>query len=178
MASCLEALLFASAEPLTLEKISEVCQVTLDQVQAALDLLQSRYRAQESALEIVDVAGGKQLRTRSEFFPWISRLQLSRPVPLSNAAMESLAIILYKQPITRVEIDSIRGVNSASAIHTLLEKGLIQECGRLEVPGRPILYETTDEALQRLGLASLDDLPPLETIASQSPVPQISFPVP
>lgn len=177
LASQIEALLFVSGEPLSKRALAEACQVSVEQVSEALALLTRRLEQTGSALQIVDVAHGKQLRTRPHYFPVIQRLQPNKPTPLSHAALESLAIILYKQPITRVEIDTIRGVNSTSALNTLLEKGLIRECGRLEVPGRPLLYGTTDEALKRLGLESLDQLPPLEQVKELSTLPQLQFPL-
>lgn len=159
----IEGLIFASTHPISSKEIGEIMAIEPSLVDALVQKLEVRY--EHTALTIRQVAGGYQIVTRSQLAPWLDKL--GRPVihaPLSMAAMETLAIIAYQQPITKNEIEQIRGVRSDSAINTLVERELILEVGRKDGPGRPILYGTTDQFLIYFSLRSLQDLPPRELI--------------
>ena len=157
----LEALLFASSEPLPLEQLAQVCEISPTEVKGCLDELAQEY--EERGLQLVQIANGYQICTRSEDAEWLKRLNTRQVVTrLSSAALETLAIIAYKQPIPRGEVEEIRGVNSDSTINSLLEKGMIRIAGRKQAAGRPLLFATTDEFLKHFGLRSLADLPSLE----------------
>jgi segregation and condensation protein B len=160
----LEALLFATDGPLEAERIREV--LDLENIEAARTLvveLSARLDAEAGALQIVEVAGGYRLVTRAELTPWLVRLARSRTrVRLSRPALETLAIIAYKQPVSRPEVDAVRGVNSDGVLENLLERRLVRIGGRKEAPGRPFLYETTREFLVAFGLRDLNDLPKVD----------------
>jgi segregation and condensation protein B len=159
-----EALLFASDVPLEAERIREV--LDLENVAAArglVDELIARYETEPRGLAIVQVGGGYRMVTRPELAPWLVRLARARTrVRLSRPALETLAIIAYKQPVSRPELDAVRGVNSDAVLDNLLERRLIRIGGRKEAPGRPFLYETTREFMVAFGLRDLNDLPKIE----------------
>ena len=159
-----EAMLFASDVPLEAERIREV--LDLENVAAARGLAEeliARYEAEPRGLAIVEVGGGYRMVTRPELAPWLVRLARARTrVRLSRPALETLAIIAYKQPVSRPELDAVRGVNSDAVLDNLLERRLIRIGGRKEAPGRPFLYETTREFLVAFGLRDLGDLPKVE----------------
>ena len=156
-----EALLFVSPTAVTLGQLATALETTVRQVEKALDAMRENYLAR--GIRIQNHRGKVQLTSAPESAPLIERfLSLEATSRLSQAALESLAIIAYQQPVTRPLVDSIRGVNSDSVIRNLLSKGLIEEAGRSEGPGRPILYSTSPEFLQHFGLSSLKDLPPLQ----------------
>jgi segregation and condensation protein B len=163
-ADVIEALLFASDVPLEAERIREV--LDLENVAAARGLveeLMARYEADPHGLSIVELGGGYRMVTRPELAPWLVRLARARTrVRLSRPALETLAIIAYKQPVSRPELDAVRGVNSDAVLDNLLERRLIRIGGRKEAPGRPFLYETTREFLVAFGLRDLNDLPKVE----------------
>ena len=159
-----EALLFASDAPLEAERIREV--LDLENVAAARELLGQlveRYESQQRGLAIMEVGGGWRMVTRPELAPWLVRLARARTrVRLSRPALETLAIVAYKQPVSRPEIDAVRGVNSEATLDNLLERRLIRIAGRKEAPGRPFVYETTREFLVAFGLRDPGDLPKIE----------------
>jgi segregation and condensation protein B len=159
-----EAILFASDVPLEAERIREV--LDLENAAAARALaeeLMARYEADPRGLAIVEVGGGYRMVTRPDLAPWLVRLARARTrVRLSRPALETLAIIAYKQPVSRPELDAVRGVNSEAVLDNLLERRLVRIGGRKEAPGRPFLYETTREFLVAFGLRDLDDLPKVE----------------
>jgi segregation and condensation protein B len=159
-----EAMLFASDVPLEAERIREV--LDLESAAAARGLVEeliARYEAEPRGLAIVEVGGGYRMVTRPELAPWLVRLARARTrVRLSRPALETLAIIAYKQPVSRPELDAVRGVNSDAVLDNLLERRLIRIGGRKEAPGRPFLYETTREFLVAFGLRDLNDLPKVE----------------
>jgi segregation and condensation protein B len=159
-----EALLFASDTPLELERIREV--LDLESAEAARELvagLTARYDAGGHGLAIVEVGGGYRMVTRPEIAPWLVRLARARTrVRLSRPALETLAIIAYKQPVSRPEVDAVRGVNSEGVLDNLLERRLVRIAGRKEAPGRPFLYETTREFLVAFGLRDIGDLPKVD----------------
>jgi segregation and condensation protein B len=159
----IEALLFASDQPLPLGRLCEVLDgASRAEVEAGLTALQELYAEPERGLCLTAVAGGWQLATKPDLAPMVRRLFTGkRRVRLTKAALESLAIIAYKQPTTRPEIDAIRGVASGGVLETLLERNLVRIAGRSEGVGRPLLYATTPEFLQYLGLNRVQDLPSL-----------------
>ena len=161
----LEALIFVSEDPISLDKMAGVLpDCPKKKLKDLLAELGQDYEERGAALEIVEVANGYQFRTRAEFAPWLGRLQRQKFARLSRAALETLAIVAYRQPVTRAEAESIRGVDSGAVLGTLLERGLLRILGRKEVPGRPILYGTTQEFLELFGLKNLKDLPTLREI--------------
>jgi segregation and condensation protein B len=156
----LEALLFIAAEPVTAGQLAEALERKTAEVEAALKSLSNSY-AEGRGLRLQWHGGRVQLTTAPELAPLIERfLGLEATARLSRAGLETLAIIAYRQPVTRPGIDSIRGVNSDGVLRSLLNKGLVQEVGRAEGPGRPILYATTSAFLQHFGLSSVNELPP------------------
>ncbi|MEA4893562.1 MAG: SMC-Scp complex subunit ScpB [Peptococcaceae bacterium] len=157
----LEALLLCSAEPLTLKTLSEIVKAPQDKLLEALTALQKDYQEQGRGFEICEIAGGWMYAALPEFAPQIEKLVKPRLSSLSQASLEVLSIIAYRQPVTRGEIEEIRGVSCDSSVNTLLERGLIQESGRKEVPGRPALFGTTTDFLKYFGLTSIHDLPEL-----------------
>ena len=157
----IEALLFASPEPLTLDRICEVLEgIDPQSISATLSQLDREYQEPGRGFRMVRVAGGYQLATKLEYARWIKKLNiLKKRSKLSLPSLETLAIIAYKQPITKPEIEEIRGVNVDGVIKTLLERGLIRIIGKKEMPGRPAIYGTTQEFLRHFGLNDLSELP-------------------
>lgn len=156
----LEALLFVAPGPATPGQLATALEVSLAEVEAGLSQLESEYS--HRGLRLQRHGDQVQLTTAPEMAPIIERyLGLEATTHLSRAALEALAIVAYQQPVTRPQVDAIRGVNSDAVLKSLLSKGLVQEAGRAEGPGRPILYTTTSEFLQHFGLNSLGELPPL-----------------
>ncbi|NLM38212.1 MAG: SMC-Scp complex subunit ScpB [Firmicutes bacterium] len=156
----LEAVIFASSEPVTVKELSIILALNYETVERLLAELKEEYLDQQRGIQIKEVAGGFQFVTKPEYADYLEKLKkVPRPSPLSQAALETLAIIAYRQPITRAEIETIRGVRVDSSLATLLERGLIEEAGRKDGPGRPILYGTTKKFLKYFGLKSLDELP-------------------
>ena len=157
--SAIEALLFVSGDPLTIKDISNALEVSIKTIKDILDEMIEEYDEEKRGIKLISINGEFQLATKAENSDYIQKLlRKNKRQSLSQASLESLAIIAYKQPITRVDIDEIRGVKSESAMQRLLEKDLIKEVGRLEVPGRPILYGTTEEFLRQFGLKKLNKL--------------------
>lgn len=163
--AALEAILFSSPQPITPERLASLLSVQTPQVRNMLLRLEEEYRDPERGFFLEWVAGGVRLCSKPEYYSYVEGLgKTLRPGTLSQAALESLAIIAYRQPITRPQIEAIRGVRVDSAIASLIDRGLVEEKGRSDGPGRPILYGTTDEFLVRFNLNSLKDLPPLESL--------------
>ncbi len=163
----IEALVYASPDPLTPKTLFKVLESEpREDVQASLEALLDDYARGQGGLQLVEVAGGYQIVTRPELSEWVRRLFHERKTQkLSVAALETLAVVAYKQPITAPEIAEIRGVNTAGVVATLLERRLIKIAGRKQVVGRPFLYATTREFLIRFGLRDLNDLPKIEDMA-------------
>ena len=161
--SIIESILFVSGEPLSLRDISINLEMPPRYIEEILNEMITDYEASDRGIKLISIKGNYQLVTKSENSDYIQRLlKKNKRQSLSQASLESLAIIAYKQPITRIDIDEIRGVKSESAIQKLIEKNLIKESGRLDVPGRPILYSTTDEFLRQFELNDLKELPSLD----------------
>ncbi len=163
----LECILFVATKPLPLEEVARILQVPPDEALMLLNELAVAYE-RHSGLALVEVAGGWRMVTKPEFADYIARLHPPQRVRLSRGALEVLAIIAYHQPITRPEIEQLRGVDSSAAIHSLLEHGLIQVVGYKETVGRPRLFATTQRFLELFGLRSLEDLPPLRDWQEQA----------
>jgi segregation and condensation protein B len=159
----IEALIFVADEPLTVKTVADVLEEDKETVQIAIEELINEYEQREGGLQIREIAGGWQISTRTEFHEEIRKFLKTRPsAKLSIAALETLAVIAYKQPVTVPEILEIRGVQSASAIKTLLEKRLIVARGRKEAVGRPMQYGTSKDFLIQFGLKDLSELPNVE----------------
>jgi segregation and condensation protein B len=167
----IETLIFITDKPLSVSKIVELIdipEVNEELVKELIKELQTEYLSR-SAIEIREVAEGYQMATKPEFSEYVRRLYRDRTLlRLSPAAIETLAIIAYKQPITKAEIEEIRGVDSTTVLETLLERRLIKIVGKKEVVGRPLLYGTTQEFLKYFGISSLNDLPPIEQFIEQN----------
>ena len=165
----IEALLFSSSKTLTSGQLAELSQAADGhQARRAVLVLQDEYDASGRAFRIEEVAGGFRMVTRPEYHQWVSKLRRDEQIEgLSQAAMETLAIVAYRQPIVRAEIEDIRGVQSDYILRSLVEKGLVRVCGRSEELGRPLLYGTTRKFLELFTLRSLDDLPDIKELSSQ-----------
>lgn len=163
MKSAIESMLFVSGEPLPTRELIANLEIENKLVLEIINEMMEEYKKEDRGIRLIEINGGYQLVTKEENSDYIQKLlKKNRKHSLSQASIESLAIIAYKQPITRIDIDEIRGVKSESALQRLVERNLIREVGRLEVPGRPILYGTTDEFLRQFGLKTLKELPSLD----------------
>ncbi|HBH94435.1 MAG TPA: SMC-Scp complex subunit ScpB [Ruminococcaceae bacterium] len=164
----IEAIMFAYGEPISIDRLAEASQIDRDTTAKLVSQLERRYNVQGSGLRIIRLDNTFQISTRPEAAPYIkAALDNYRQTPLSQAAMECLAIIAYNQPVTKGFVEQIRGIDSSSVVNTLADRGLVEEAGRLELPGRPVAYRTTDTFLRCFGIASLADLPPLPTAEGQ-----------
>ena len=161
----LESFLFISDSPIRLETLIEILpESNKEAILEGIRQIQTEYEDRSKGIELVEVAGGYQFRTKPSWAGWVSRLKKVKAVKLSQAALETLAIVAYRQPVIRPAIEEIRGVDSGSVLHTLLEKGLIKMMGRKDLPGRPIVYGTTKTFLELFSLNTLSDLPNLKEI--------------
>ncbi len=175
----LEALLFVTAEPIPVTRfLALLGAVTKQEVDQALASLSHDYEQEGRGLQLAEVAGGYRIVTKAEFAPWLRRLEkVKAPSKLSRSALESLAIIAYKQPIVRGEVEQIRGVETSGVIRTLLERKLVRIVGRKEEPGRPIMYGTTKVFLEHFGLRDLSQLPPLREFKELGESEQAMLPI-
>jgi len=175
----IEALLFSAQKPLSISEIAtaiksaedggdspnEFSRVRQPEVAAALEQLKIQYIEQERAFQLTEKAEGWQLATDPKYAQWVRQLfPALKPARLSAPALETLAIIAYRQPITRADVEAVRGVNIDGVLQTLMERGLVKIAGRAEIPGRPLLYETTQFFLDHFGLRNLDELPNVEEL--------------
>lgn len=163
--SIIENILFIADSPITIEKIGEVFNGEMNkaEIKGILDELKADYNGR--GVQLVEIAEGYQICTRPEYAEWIKKFyKIDKGSKLSHASLETLSIIAYKQPITRIEMEEIRGVDSGGVVKTLSEKNLIKNMGRKKVPGRPMMYGTTRKFLEYFGLKSLTDLPTLEEL--------------
>jgi segregation and condensation protein B len=168
----LESLFFVLDSPIRLETLVEILpESNKEAILEGIRQIQIEYEDVSKGIELTEIAGGYQFRTKPVWAGWINRLKKTKAVKLSQAALETLAIIAYRQPIIRPMIEEIRGVDSGSVLHTLLEKGLIKMMGRRDLPGRPIVYGTTKVFLELFSLNTLSDLPTLKEI-QPPPVPE------
>lgn len=175
----LEALLFVTAEPIPVTRfLALLGAVNKQDVDLALASLAQDYEQEGRGLQLAEVAGGYRIVTKAEFAPWLKRLEkVKSPSKLSRSALESLAIIAYKQPIVRAEVEQIRGVETSGVIRTLLERKLVRIVGRKEEPGRPIMYGTTKFFLEHFGLRDLSQLPPLREFKELGESEQAMLPI-
>lgn len=158
----LEAVLFASGEPLDIEKTAKILLVDMESIENCLSEITEEYRTDNHGIELLNLAGKYQFATKEEFSPEIRAiLSMKKNTPLSSAAFEVLAIVAYNQPVTKAFIEQVRGVDCSGVIATLCQRNLIEEHGRLDLPGRPLLYCTTDNFLRCFEISSLDELPEL-----------------
>lgn len=161
----IEALILSSSEPISADKLAEIIPYCKPgQAKDLVSELNTEYAEQDRAFEIWEVAGGFQIRTRAEFSGYLQKLQKERALRLSPAALETLAIIAYRQPVTRAEIEEVRGVDAGATVRSLLERHLIRIAGQREVPGRPMLYGTTRRFLEVFGIENLKNLPNLREL--------------
>ncbi len=166
----LEALLFASPDPLSIEHLQVILgDVEKERVVSRLSSLQEAYEKNGSGLTIVQVAGGFRMSTRPDLHPWLGRLARTRPARLSRPALETLAIIAYRQPITKTEIEAVRGVLVDGVLKTLMERDLIRVLGRKREVGRPLLYGTTRKFLEYFGFHDITELPSTQEIEALIP---------
>ncbi len=175
----LESVLFVSSEPVSLARFLAVLEdIPKSEVEEGLRSLEQAFEQDSRGIRLAKVAGGYRLVTKQEYAPWIKRLDKTKsPAKLSRSALESLAIIAYKQPLVRAEIEEIRGVETSGVIRTLLERKLVRIVGRKEVPGRPIMYGTTKFFLEHFGLNDLSQLPPLREFKELGEAEQALLPI-
>lgn len=163
--SVVEGLIFAHSDPITMDSIRRLMpNVPAKDLQDILSELETEYRERGRGFSLAVVADGYQFRTLPEVAPWILSMKSVKPARLSRAALETLSIIAYNQPVTKTTIEKIRGVEASSSIKSLLERDLIVVTGKLDAPGRPMLYATSERFLEVFGLKTLSDLPPLPEV--------------
>ncbi len=166
--SVVEAILFASGDPVEKTRLAQASGIEEETVEKIINMLNDRYEENESALMIIKLSDSFQLCVREKFIDYIrAAMETRKAAPLSPAAMEVLTIIAYNQPVTKGFVEHIRGTDSSSVVNSLVEKNLLEEAGRLDVPGRPIAYKTTAAFLRSFQLSSLDDLPAVPNGDSQ-----------
>lgn len=166
--SAIESLLFVSGEPLSIRDLHNNLEISIKIIESVIKEMIDDYEAENRGIKLISINAGYQLVSKPQNSDSIQKLlKKNKRQSLSQASLESLAIVAYKQPITRVDIDEIRGVKSESALQRLIERDLIKDIGRLEVPGRPILFGTTEEFLRQFDLKALDELPTLDLYAEK-----------
>ena len=178
LTSAFEAVLFSGGEPQSIDRFSQVFDITPEKVVKVMEALEKRLNEQKSGLELLRLDNTYQLATKAEYADYIKKMfDIRRRTPLSPAALEVLAVVAYNQPVTKSFIEQVRGVDCSGVVTTLVEKGLIEECGRLELPGKRLLYGTTKNFLRCFGINDLSELPPLpknenaeESTAEQMPL--------
>lgn len=162
LASALEAVLFASGEPISIDRLSQVFEINSEKIETLIEKLNEKY-ALDGGVEVVRLENTYQLTTKKQYAEYIKKaFDMRRRTPLSPAALEVLAVISYNQPVTKAFIEQVRGVDCSGVVSTLVEKGLVEERGRLELPGRPLLYGTTKNFLRCFSLGDLSELPPID----------------
>lgn len=156
----IKALLFAWGDPLDIKTISDICELDIEEIERAIEELRSEMDSSNDGLKIIRMNSSYQLISRDIYFDYVKKLLSEKPKNnLSNASIETLSIIAYKQPVTKMQIEKIRSVKSDGPVNTLLDRGLIEEVGRLDTPGKPILYGTSDIFLRSFGIEDLSELP-------------------
>lgn len=160
--SAMEAVLFASGDPVSIDRLSQVFEVSPEKTESIASALEKKLEENKSGVKLIRLENKYQLATRNEFAEYVKKaFDIKRKTPLSPAALEVLAVIAYNQPVTRSFVEQVRGVDCSGVITTLIEKELIEERGRLELPGKPLLYGTTDNFLRCFSISDLSELPPL-----------------
>jgi len=168
----IEALVFVSESPVGLDSIREVLgDIPKKDLQRMLGEMIEEYKTAPRGFTLIEVGGGYQFRTRTEYAEWVKKLKKIKPFALSQPSLETLAILAYKQPVLRTEIEKIRGVDSGGVLRTLLEKKLIKILGKKDVPGKPLVYGTSKRFLEMFGLKDLSGLPTLKDLAGLGPLP-------
>ncbi|MCX5911274.1 MAG: SMC-Scp complex subunit ScpB [Deltaproteobacteria bacterium] len=168
----IEALVFVSESPVGLDSIREVLgDIPKKDLQRMLGEIIEEYKTAPRGFTLIEVGGGYQFRTRTEYAEWVKKLKKIKPFALSQPSLETLAILAYKQPVLRTEIEKIRGVDSGGVLRTLLEKKLIKILGKKDVPGKPLVYGTSKRFLEMFGLKDLSGLPTLKDLAGLGPLP-------
>ena len=172
----LESLFFVSDSPIRVEALVEILpESNKEAILEGIRQIQAEYGDPSKGIELTEIAGGYQFRTKPGWAEWVNRLKKAKAVKLSQAALETLAIVAYRQPVIRPAIEEVRGVDTGSVLHTLLEKGLIKIMGRKDLPGRPIVYGTTRVFLELFSLNSVSDLPRLQEIQPPPAPEEISY---
>lgn len=167
-----EAVLFSGGEPITLDRLSQVFDLSIEEVTEVISLLENKYNDELCGIKLVTLENAYQLTTKSEHAEYIKKaFDIKRKTPLSQAGFEVLAVVAYNQPVTKAFIEQVRGVDCSGPIYTLIEKGLIEERGRLDLPGKPLLYGTTKNFLRCFSLKDLSELPPLPKNESEDAYP-------
>lgn len=169
----LEAILFASGERMEISRLAAALEADEDEITRAADALSDRLSYERRGIRVLRLENGYQMVSSGEMADYVTKaLETRKPPKLSSSQLESLTIIAYYQPATKAMVEQIRGVDSAYSIAALMNKKLIEEAGRLNVPGRPIQYRTTPDFLRTFGLSSLEELPPIDKIAFGEPIPE------
>lgn len=167
----IEAILFAAGERMDIQRLADVLEVEPSEIEKATDALADEFAYQRRGIRILKLENGYQMVSSGEVADYVTKaLETRKPPKLSSSQLETLTIIAYYQPATKAMVEQIRGVDSAYSVAALLNKRLIEEAGRLNVPGRPIQYRTTPDFLRTFGLSSLEELPPIEKIAFGEPI--------
>ena len=162
MIPAFEAVLFASGEPMSIERFAQVFEIAPEEVIEVMNELDKKLKKKESGFELVRLENMYQLATKNQYVDYIKKaFDIRRRTPLSPAALEVLAVVAYNQPVTKSFIEQVRGVDCSGVVTTLIEKGLLEERGRLELPGKPLLYGTTKNVLRCFSISDLSELPPL-----------------
>lgn len=173
LANTLEAVLFASGEPVESRRLCEAMDIGISELEEAVAVLDGKY-SENSGIELLRLEDSYQLATKQSYADTIKRtLEIKRSSALSPAALEALTIVAYNQPVTKAFVESVRGVDSSGVVNSLVEKGLLSEAGRLDLPGRPIAYVTTDNFLRAFRLSSIKDLPPLPEQSGQVTIDEV-----
>lgn len=171
----LEAVLFAGGEPVELDKICLSMEVSEDEALELISMLKEKYSSEDSGIELLQLNSSFQLAAKKAYAPYIkTALEIKKNTALSPAAMEVLAVVAYNQPVTKSFVEHVRGVDSSGVVNSLVEKGLLAEAGRLDLPGRPIAYKTTDNFLRSFQLTGLGDLPPVPEKQEQITIDEIT----
>ena len=161
LVNAIEAVLFAGGDPVEKAKLCELFAITSKELQLCVDRLEEKINTADSSFQLVRLEDALQLCTRQEYGDYVSKfLQIKRTAPMSKAALEALAVVAYRQPVTKGYVEKVRGVDCSGIMNTLISRNLIEECGRLDAPGKPILYRTTPDFLRCFGMSSLKELEP------------------
>ena len=172
LVSALEAVLFVGGEPMSMDKLCQIFDITPEELNVLAESLEKKFSDSDSGVKLVTLDNAYQLITKTEYADYIKKaFEIKRKTPLSQAGFEVLAVVAYNQPVTRAFIEQVRGVDCSGAIYTLMERGLVEERGRLDLPGKPLLYGTTKNFLRCFSLRDLSDLPPLPKNELQNAYP-------
>ena len=172
LVSALEAVLFVGGEPMSMDKLCQIFDITPEELNVLAESLEKKLSDSDSGVKLVTLDNAYQLITKTEYADYIKKaFEIKRKTPLSQAGFEVLAVVAYNQPVTRAFIEQVRGVDCSGAIYTLMERGLVEERGRLDLPGKPLLYGTTKNFLRCFSIRDLSDLPPLPKNELQNAYP-------